>query len=123
MRVLGVLALTASGYTVGPVAQVHRRPVLGGAPLAPAGFRAERLAVPAPGLGTAPPRGLPLPVAAALAVAGGVALGTRRARGGSGVRLSGAEKGSPKRSVILTGDRPTGPLHLGHFVGSLRSRG
>lgn len=27
----------------------------------------------------------------------------------------------PKR-VILTGDRPTGPLHLGHFVGSLRSR-
>ncbi|MCI5052864.1 MAG: tryptophan--tRNA ligase [Simkaniaceae bacterium] len=23
---------------------------------------------------------------------------------------------------ILTGDRPTGPLHLGHFVGSLRSR-
>ncbi len=27
---------------------------------------------------------------------------------------------SPK--VILTGDRPTGPLHLGHFVGSLRNR-
>ena len=24
--------------------------------------------------------------------------------------------------IILTGDRPTGPLHLGHFVGSLRSR-
>jgi tryptophanyl-tRNA synthetase len=24
--------------------------------------------------------------------------------------------------VILTGDRPTGPLHLGHFAGSLRSR-
>lgn len=24
--------------------------------------------------------------------------------------------------VILTGDRPTGPLHLGHFVGSLQSR-
>ena len=24
--------------------------------------------------------------------------------------------------VILTGDRPTGPLHLGHYVGSLRSR-
>lgn len=23
---------------------------------------------------------------------------------------------------ILTGDRPTGPLHLGHFVGSLRNR-
>ena len=24
--------------------------------------------------------------------------------------------------VILTGDRPTGPLHLGHFVGSLQNR-
>ncbi|AMP01674.1 tryptophan--tRNA ligase [Collimonas arenae] len=24
--------------------------------------------------------------------------------------------------MILTGDRPTGPLHLGHFVGSLRNR-
>lgn len=24
--------------------------------------------------------------------------------------------------VILTGDRPTGPLHLGHFAGSLRNR-
>ncbi|HEY0970715.1 MAG TPA: tryptophan--tRNA ligase [Gemmatimonadales bacterium] len=28
----------------------------------------------------------------------------------------------PQREVILTGDRPTGPLHLGHYVGSLRSR-
>lgn len=27
-----------------------------------------------------------------------------------------------KKEIILTGDRPTGPLHLGHFVGSLRSR-
>lgn len=26
------------------------------------------------------------------------------------------------KSVILTGDRPTGPLHLGHYVGSLRER-
>lgn len=26
------------------------------------------------------------------------------------------------RPVILTGDRPTGPLHLGHYVGSLKSR-
>lgn len=24
--------------------------------------------------------------------------------------------------IILTGDRPTGPLHIGHFVGSLRNR-
>ncbi|MFJ2989282.1 tryptophan--tRNA ligase [Collimonas sp. NPDC087041] len=29
---------------------------------------------------------------------------------------------TPGSSVILTGDRPTGPLHLGHFVGSLRNR-
>lgn len=27
-----------------------------------------------------------------------------------------------KREVSLTGDRPTGPLHYGHFVGSLRNR-
>src|SRR5512133_993661 len=26
------------------------------------------------------------------------------------------------KHVILTGDRPTGPLHLGHYVGSLRQR-
>ena len=26
------------------------------------------------------------------------------------------------KPVILTGDRPTGPLHLGHYVGSLRAR-
>jgi tryptophanyl-tRNA synthetase len=26
------------------------------------------------------------------------------------------------RKTILTGDRPTGPLHLGHYVGSLRKR-
>ena len=26
------------------------------------------------------------------------------------------------KHVILTGDRPTGPLHLGHYVGSLRER-
>ena len=24
--------------------------------------------------------------------------------------------------VILTGDRPTGKLHLGHYIGSLRRR-
>ena len=27
-----------------------------------------------------------------------------------------------KKSVVLTGDRPTGKLHLGHYVGSLRER-
>ena len=29
---------------------------------------------------------------------------------------------SSKRKVVLTGDRPTGPLHLGHYVGSLKNR-
>jgi len=29
---------------------------------------------------------------------------------------------SSLRNVILTGDRPTGSLHLGHYVGSLRTR-
>lgn len=27
-----------------------------------------------------------------------------------------------KDKIILTGDRPTGPLHLGHYVGSLQNR-
>jgi tryptophanyl-tRNA synthetase len=27
-----------------------------------------------------------------------------------------------RREVVLTGDRPTGPLHLGHFAGSVRTR-
>jgi tryptophanyl-tRNA synthetase len=27
-----------------------------------------------------------------------------------------------KNTIILTGDRPTGPLHLGHYVGSLANR-
>ena len=26
------------------------------------------------------------------------------------------------RPVILTGDRTTGPLHMGHYAGSLRNR-
>ncbi len=27
-----------------------------------------------------------------------------------------------KQSIVLTGDRPSGPLHLGHYVGSLAAR-
>jgi tryptophanyl-tRNA synthetase len=27
-----------------------------------------------------------------------------------------------ENEIVLTGDRPTGPLHLGHFVGSLKNR-
>ena len=26
------------------------------------------------------------------------------------------------KKVILTGERPTGPLHIGHYVGSLKNR-
>ncbi len=31
-------------------------------------------------------------------------------------------KNSKDKKVILTGDRPTGPLHLGHYIGSLKNR-
>lgn len=33
-----------------------------------------------------------------------------------------APAGVSASDVVLTGDRPTGPLHLGHYAGSLRSR-
>lgn len=33
-----------------------------------------------------------------------------------------APESAPRRETILTGDRPTGPLHLGHYAGSLRNR-
>ena len=29
---------------------------------------------------------------------------------------------NPARYRVLTGDRPTGPLHIGHYFGSLRNR-
>ena len=29
---------------------------------------------------------------------------------------------SQQKEIILTGDRATGPLHLGHYVGSLKQR-
>lgn len=29
---------------------------------------------------------------------------------------------SNEKKIVLTGDRPTGPLHLGHYVGSLKNR-
>ena len=32
------------------------------------------------------------------------------------------EESTRTKQIILTGDRPTGPLHLGHYVGSLRER-
>ena len=33
-----------------------------------------------------------------------------------------ANPSANKQHLILTGDRPTGPLHLGHYIGSLRNR-
>lgn len=33
-----------------------------------------------------------------------------------------APAASPVRPIVLTGDRPTGALHLGHYAGSLKSR-
>ena len=36
--------------------------------------------------------------------------------------MSAAPTSQPQPLTILTGDRPTGPLHLGHYVGSLRNR-
>jgi tryptophanyl-tRNA synthetase len=38
--------------------------------------------------------------------------------------VSPSDKGSPAmiRARMLTGDRPTGKLHLGHYVGSLKNR-
>jgi tryptophanyl-tRNA synthetase len=39
----------------------------------------------------------------------------------SGPSTRGADA-AVRREVVLTGDRPTGPLHLGHFAGSLRTR-
>jgi tryptophanyl-tRNA synthetase len=35
---------------------------------------------------------------------------------------SAAAPAVPPREIVLTGDRPTGPLHLGHYAGSLRNR-
>ena len=40
--------------------------------------------------------------------------GLRRLR----IRKAGRKMGK----IILTGDRPTGKLHVGHYVGSLRRR-
>jgi hypothetical protein len=31
-------------------------------------------------------------------------------------------KFDPSKKVVLTGDRPTGKLHIGHYVGSLKER-
>lgn len=45
---------------------------------------------------------------------------SNRSRSGNIVRKE--ELKASDKHVILTGDRPTGPLHIGHYVGSLRAR-
>jgi len=34
----------------------------------------------------------------------------------------GAKPNQIRKPRILTGDRPTGPLHIGHYAGSLENR-
>jgi tryptophanyl-tRNA synthetase len=36
--------------------------------------------------------------------------------------MKNQEKENKRSQIVLTGDRPTGPLHLGHFIGSLQNR-
>ena len=43
-------------------------------------------------------------------------------RSSSQAAVLSMEKGQVMGKVMLTGDRPTGKLHLGHYVGSLRRR-
>jgi tryptophanyl-tRNA synthetase len=38
------------------------------------------------------------------------------------VIMQGDHSTASEQPIVLTGDRPTGPLHLGHYVGSLRNR-
>lgn len=45
---------------------------------------------------------------------------SNRSRSGNIIRRS--ELSLTDKHTILTGDRPTGPLHIGHYVGSVRSR-
>ena len=36
--------------------------------------------------------------------------------------MKNSTRQSDRKIVVLTGDRPTGPLHLGHYIGSLANR-
>lgn len=38
------------------------------------------------------------------------------------VTLEAQIRRHPERFRVLTGDRPTGPLHLGHYLGTLANR-
>ncbi|MBL4818184.1 MAG: tryptophan--tRNA ligase, partial [Deltaproteobacteria bacterium] len=39
----------------------------------------------------------------------------------SDLAWAGLEK-NPKKYRVMTGDRPTGPLHIGHYFGTLKNR-
>ena len=45
-----------------------------------------------------------------------------RSKDGEGKPPSGKIKENIMKKIILTGDRPTGRLHVGHYVGSLKER-
>jgi tryptophanyl-tRNA synthetase len=66
---------------------------------------------------TAPAPTAPAPTAPAHALDPALAAARRRSR-----ELTSAILEDPGRFRVLTGDRPTGPLHVGHLFGTLLSR-
>lgn len=42
--------------------------------------------------------------------------------GGGDAKMDGEDRKMAQKKIMLTGDRPTGRLHVGHYVGSLRRR-
>src|SRR5512143_2475639 len=57
-----------------------------------------------------------------LFVPGIIAVGTSPRQFAAGYREDEGKVAMLAKKRILTGDRPTGRLHLGHYVGSLRNR-
>ena len=47
---------------------------------------------------------------------------TQRAALGRSAALEQEVRAAPHRFRVLTGDRPTGPLHIGHYLGTLANR-
>jgi tryptophanyl-tRNA synthetase len=62
------------------------------------------------------------PTAPAPAAPGPPATASRRAAGQRSTDLELAIARKPAAFRVLTGDRPTGPLHLGHYFGTLQNR-
>src|SRR5512143_338878 len=57
-----------------------------------------------------------------LFVPGIIAVGTSPRQFAAGYREDEGKVAMLAKKRILTGDRPTGRMHLGHYVGSLRNR-